>query len=80
MFDNLRVVEPNGGVLSAVAATYDEHQATLVGTGPIRYTTASMQVNATGAVMTLKDGTVDVDGPVVGRLDKRHGPEPRGRP
>ncbi|HET6346460.1 MAG TPA: hypothetical protein VFH51_16120 [Myxococcota bacterium] len=69
-FDAVRVAEPGGSLLTATRAHYDEGQGTLVGTGPIRYTTASMRLDATGAIVSLRDGTVSVEGPVSGRLEK----------
>lgn len=65
-----RVTEPGGSALTASAADYDEKAGQLVAAGPIEFTTPTLVVHAQGAIFWLREGRLEAQGPVVGRLEK----------
>lgn len=67
-FAALRVSEPGGSVLTATSAEYEEASGALEAAGPIHMSTPSLVAQATSATVWVKAGTVEVHGPVEGRL------------
>ena len=77
-FDTVQVSDPSGGVLTATHAVYDENSGSLEAAGPIHVTTPSLVAQASRATVWLKTGTVEVHGPVEGRLHSLQGSRDAG--
>lgn len=75
VLDSVRIEDQAGRTMHAGQAHYDEKAGTLSGDGPISFITPSMQAHARTAVVWLKEGTVEIRGPVDGRLAKSSGLE-----
>ncbi len=68
-FDDVRIVDPGGGVLTAGTARYEQEKKRIYVDGPLRFVAQGMTANATRGEVATDVGTLDIQGPVVGRFD-----------
>ncbi len=69
-FSDVRVVDAQGGVLTATAAAYDGKAQRLDVAGPLEFHAQGLSASATSAVVQLDAGSMSIAGPVVGRFVK----------
>jgi hypothetical protein len=72
-FTEPRVSEPSGGVLTATTADYDEARGELVADGPLAFNSPTAHVLGTRGVVRVREGSMEIIGPVSGRLEQRRG-------
>ncbi len=70
-FEQVQIVDETGGTLDAGEARYDEKTSRIIASGPILFTARGFTARAERGVVHLDDGSIDIEGPIVGRFDKR---------
>ena len=68
-FTSVRIAGPNGSVLTAATAIYNQQAQTVQTDGNLLLTAPGTTVKARQATLHLADGSVEIAGPVVGRHD-----------
>lgn len=67
-FAQVRVTDEHGGRIDAGKARYVEKQARIVADGPVLFSSQGLEAHATSGTMNLREGTVEIVGPIIGRF------------
>lgn len=70
-FEQVQIIDATGGTLDAGEAHYNEKTARIVASGPILFSARGLEAHASSGVVHLEDGTVEIEGPIVGRFNPR---------
>jgi hypothetical protein len=79
VFNQVRIDDELGGVVSASRATYAESEGRIVAEGPIRFAARGLDARAPRAVILLDQEAIEIDGPVEG-VYRRAPPTPPAPP
>lgn len=74
-FENVRITDAFGGLITAGNAHYDEGVARIDVDGPVAFSAKGLVAHATRGTIDLTSGTFDIVGPVQGRFDPTSAPK-----
>jgi len=68
-FEKVQIKTADGAVIRAESAHYFEKGSRVVAEGPLRLQSKGMTAHAARGMVYLREGRIDLEGPVIGRYD-----------